>query len=60
MTKPANVTQGELERVWKAARNARVPMVETLIEPDGTIRIMHSETRTDNADQALEEWLAAS
>ena len=57
MTRPATITQAELARIWKAAKTAGIPVTETLIEPDGTVRILHMENETDGADKALEDWL---
>ena len=50
----------ELIKALKAIKTAGLPVVETQIAPDGTIRILHSESISDQSDQALEDWLATA
>lgn len=50
------VSQKDLERIWKAARNSGIGLIETRIEPDGAVRVFHLPSDVD-ADEAMEDWL---
>ena len=60
MTRVTPIRQADLARVWKAARDAKAPLAETLIEPDGTARILYQDKADARSDAALENWIADS
>lgn len=40
---PSTIKETDIKRVWKAARDAGLDVVRTMVGPDGTITIFHSD-----------------
>lgn len=54
----ANWRQVDLTRAVKAARAVGLPVVATVISPDGTIRLVHREEEANNSPDPFDDWKA--